>query len=112
MPINVAGTPRNLPQRRRSGDRSGWKLKVAGLIIGLLGTIASGYYSGLAAVGDRERSLLDRIAKLEGQRESDHKAVMGRLDDLKEQFAQQRTDTRADINGIRDEILRIIRSSR
>ena len=107
-------TPRHLhrsahPNRRRT-DR--WWVKIVLALIVAAGTVASGYYSGLAAIGDRERGLLERIVKLETQRESENKAIMARLDELKEQVTEQRRDARADVNGIRDEIMRMLRELR
>lgn len=96
-----------VPHRRRT-DR--WWVKIALALIITGGSVTSGYYTAMAAVGDRERSLLERIARLEAQRESDYKGIIGRLDDLKEQQATGRQESRADINGIRDEMFRIIRN--
>lgn len=105
-------TPRILPPRRRSGDSGSWKLKLVIGIIGLAGTAVSGYTTAMVAIGDRERALLERIVKLETQRESENKAIIARLDELKTQMTEQRQDTRADINRIRDEMIRILRNMR
>lgn len=112
VPPTVPDTPRRLPHRRRSGDSAGHWMKIAFALVGLATTLGGGYWSGLQAIGDRERSLLERIVRLETSRENEYKAIMARLDEL--QAAQIRSDqaARADLNGIRDEIIRIIRNQR
>lgn len=113
---SVTETPRRLTAdpRRRVGSRSdrSWKGKAVIAFVGLASTIVSGYYSGLAAVGDRDRAQIERIAKLEERVENQYKSIVARLDEQKAREEQNRQDARADINGIRDEIMRMLREMR
>ena len=94
------------PHRRRT---DGWKVRVALAFIALLSTVGGGYFSGLTAVGDRDRAQQDRLAQLETRVEDHYKAILARLDELKADQREDRQAARADINGIHDEIMRILR---
>lgn len=97
------------PRRRRTDSR--W-LKALGLVVGLATTVVTGYYSGIAAVGDRDRAQGERIAAVETRVEDHYKAIIGRLDQIEARQAEDRRDTRADYQRIRDEILQILREVR
>jgi len=92
--------------------RSNWKGSLALALVGLMTTVVSGYYSGLAAIGDRDRAQIERVGKLEERVENHYKAIMARLDDQAAREETNRQDARADVNAIRDEIMRMLREMR
>lgn len=64
----------------------------------------------MQAVGDRERSLLVQIAAIEARQQEQYKALHQRLEDIKYDFGVAKSEIRSDINGTREEIMRILRA--
>ncbi len=75
----------------------------------MISTGATGYWTALQAVGDRERALLVQIASIEARQEEQYKALNQRLVDVRDEFSDAKSEIRADINGAREEIMRILR---
>lgn len=84
---------------------SDWKLKIIMALIGIVGGGGAGYYSGLAAIGERVRAA-------EVRQDEQYKALMFRIDDLRGEVRDMKTDMKADINGTRAEIMGILKERR
>lgn len=81
------------------------KLKIIMALIGIVGGGGAGYYSGLAAIGERVRAA-------EVRQDEQYKALMQRVDDLRDDVRELRTDMKSDINGTRAEIMGILKERR
>lgn len=104
------------PPRRRADDNR-FSRSVRGRVIiaalGLVTTLAASYGAGLKGADDHQ---LDLRARIEAQEQEitglkvrqteQYNAILLRINDTREDIR----GTRADLNGIRDEIMRILRS--
>ena len=79
-------------------------------LLGLASTVVTGYYSGISAVGDRDRAQTIALAKVEERVDNNYKAIVALLDEMRRLQEQNHADARADINGIHGEIMQILRA--
>lgn len=82
-----------------------WKLTAIMALIGTAGGGGAGYYSGLAAIGERVRAV-------EVRQEEQYKALIQRIDDVGQRTRAGHDDIRMDLNGIRSEIMAILKERR
>lgn len=81
------------------------KVSIIVALIGVLGGSGAGYYSGLASVSERVRAV-------EVRQEEQYKAVLARIDDVGVRTRQGHEDIKMDLQGIRSEIMNILRDLR
>jgi hypothetical protein len=82
-----------------------WKLTIIMTLISTVGGGASGYYSGLAAIGERVRAV-------EVRQEEQYKALGARIDQITVSTREGTNDIRTDLNGIRGELMAILKELR
>ena len=94
---------------RRAGDRGSmakdWKLTVIMTLISTIGGGSAGYYSGLAAIGERVRAT-------EVRQEEQFKALSDRISQVTQTTREGQNDIRSDLNGIRGELMAILKELR
>lgn len=78
------------------------KLKIGMAVMGLVVSGVTGYYSGLAAIGERVRAV-------EVRQEEQYRALFDRIDQVGQRTRQGHDEIRMDLNGIRGEILAILK---
>ena len=81
------------------------KLKLALALVGLAVSGVTGYYSALAAIGERVRAV-------EVRQEEQYHALLDRIDQVGQRTRQGHEDIRMDLNGVRGEILAILKERR
>lgn len=79
------------------------RLKIGLALVGLVVSGVTGYWSSLMAIGERVRAA-------EVRQEEQYKAIMVRIDEVGSRTRQGHEDIRQDLDGIRREIMSIIRS--
>lgn len=111
----VPPTPRTLAQRA-SGPRrrltDNWKKTLAIGALGLASTVVSGYYSGITAVGDRDRSMGERVAAVEVAQAEQYKALLELINQGDRNAHRRAEEIRGDLNAIRAEIMNILKERR
>ncbi len=82
-----------------------WKLTIIMTLISTVGGGSAGYYSGLAAIGERVRAV-------EVRQEEQFKTLADRINAVSVSTREGTNDIRTDLNGIRGEIMQILRELR
>lgn len=85
--------------------RKDWKLTLIMTLVSTIGGGGAGYYSGLAAIGERVRAV-------EVRQEEQFRALGDRIDGITITTREGQNDIRADLNGIRSELMSIVRELR
>lgn len=77
------------------------RTKIALAILGLIISGVTGYFSSLAAIGERVRAT-------EVRQEEQYRSIMTRIDEIGSRTRQGHEDIRHDLDGIRQEIMRLL----
>jgi hypothetical protein len=81
------------------------KVKVGLAAVGIVLSGVTGYFTSLAAIGERVRAA-------EVRQEEQYKLLMIRIDEVGSRTQQGHDDIREDLNGIHSEIMRILEKRR
>ena len=76
--------------------------KVSLAVVGLLLSGVTGYFSAQAAIGERVRAV-------EVRQEEQYRALVSRIDDMGSRTQQGHDNIRMDLQGIRSEIMAILK---